>query len=683
MGNADTLIFYFINRDLRNGLFDAFMPFITSNAWMFFLPLFLWLFVRGKRHAFIALIIALASLGLADWGANSLKHLFERPRPCNILDGINLLAGCSRSFSMPSNHASNAFAVAMPFLILFRTRLRYLFLAVAATVAFSRVYVGVHYPSDVIVGAITGSMAAMFVIALYKWASVQIQDKPLTTILTVFLLSLSLFRIYYILNGPLDLGPDEAHYWEWSRRPDLSYYSKGPMIAYLIYAGTSLFGDNVFGIRIMAVIFSAMSSVFIYLLGKEMFNGKTGLYSALLLQIIPLFSTYGIIFTIDSPFIFFWILSLYLFWKAVHKTHDYASDRVPPSPVYWLALGFSVGLGLLTKYTMAFFFLCAFLFLLFSKEYRKVLTSPYPYLAFLFSIFIFSPVIIWNAQHDWVTLRHTAGQAHLGTQSFIISSLWAKDFFSFIGSQTGIITPVLFVMIFCALIKLQTSQRAPGSSYLFWFSIPVIGFFTLKSLHGKVQANWAMTGYLTGIIAFSAWYLQEIAAGRTLKKIMVISAILLSATVTAASHYPSILSLPVKLDPSARLQGWKSLGHEVTTLYEQLSVARPVFIISDQYQISSELAFHVRGHPVTYCINLGRRMNQYDIWPGFHNLLHHDALYIAAGDVPVTEKLSNAFESVEKRIFTAYNKQHMKLRDYSIVVCRDFKGMPKETTGKY
>ena len=226
---------------------------------------------------------------------------------------VRLLVGCGKAYSMPSNHAIVAFAFILPFYRMFKSRVRYLFLAVALLVGFSRVYVGVHYPSDVVAGAVLGVVIALSVLKGYSLSSERYREKPYTTVLFLFLLAVSLFRIYYIQYGPLDLGPDEAHYWDWSRRLDMSYYSKGPMIAYLIFFGTSLFGDTVFGVRILAVVFSALSSVFLYMLGKRIYDEQVGLYSAMLLQIIPLFSTFGIIFTIDSPFIFFWTLSLFLF----------------------------------------------------------------------------------------------------------------------------------------------------------------------------------------------------------------------------------------------------------------------------------------------------------------------------------------------------------------------------------
>ncbi|HMK49658.1 MAG TPA: phosphatase PAP2 family protein, partial [Thermodesulfovibrionales bacterium] len=230
----DKALFFLINRDLQNSFFDLFMPLITKRAYFFFLPFFMWLLIKDKKKAWPVLAIAFSALLITDWTANMLKHCFERIRPCSALEGVRMLVGCGHSFSMPSSHSANAFAFAAPFMIMMKGRVRYAFPVIAALVGFSRVYIGVHYPSDVLAGALLGLVSAVCVMGFFLWSSKRYQMAPHTTSLFVFLLCLTLFRIYFITSSPIDLGPDEAHYWEWTRRLDLSYYSKGPMIAYLI-----------------------------------------------------------------------------------------------------------------------------------------------------------------------------------------------------------------------------------------------------------------------------------------------------------------------------------------------------------------------------------------------------------------------------------------------------------------
>jgi len=107
-----------------------------------------------------------------------------------------------------------------------------------------------------------------------------------------------------------------------------------------------------------------------------------------------------------------------------------------------------------------------------------------------------------------------------------------------------------------------------------------------------------------------------------------------------------------------------------------------VFILSDSYQIASELAFYGKGHPVTYCVNLGRRMNQYDLWPDFYGLINSDAIFVTIGDAEMHPKVKDSFGHYEKRLLRVYDKDRL-LKKYSVFLCYGFKGMKREKVGSY
>lgn len=643
------------------------MPFATKNGRLLFLPFVIWLLYRERKKAWVPLVIGIVAVALADAAGGILKDFFARPRPCRVLGDVNLLVGCGPSYSFPSNHASNSFAFAAalwPFLR--RARLSWLLFAVAAVIGFSRIYVGVHYPSDVIAGSLLGIGAAYAAHRLYRWG-VRIKKKgDYGEALFFLLLLISLFRIWFILKGPLDLSFDEAHYWEWSRRPDWSYYSKGPVIAYLILAGTSLFGDTVFGVRIFAVLLSTLSSAMLFRLGRELFDARTGFAAALLVQLVPLYSVFGVLMTIDAPFIACWTVSLYLFSRAISAQEPFR---------YWVLLGIAAGLGLMTKYTMAFFMLSAFLFLLFDREARKLFSSPGPYIASVLSLVVFSPVIFWNAGRGWVTVKHTAGQAHVA-DGLVLSP---ASFFEFVGSQLAVVTPVLLVMIFLALWKLRHTRQG---RLLIIFSLPIVAFFTAKSLQGKVQANWALTGYASGFIAFSAYCLDTGYLSKKMNRYLAAAAVALPLLLTAAAHFPQVLHLPPDKDPSMRLDGWKELGREADRVYAELTESGPAFVLSDSYQVSSELAFYMKDRPVTYCANLGRRMNQYDLWPGFDGFVGQNALFVRKNDKPVPEKIAKAFASCDRTVAELQVRKRETMK-FTLAKCYDFKGMEQQPPEKF
>ncbi len=684
----DHLLFHFINHNLSNPLLDRLMPFVTNNVPLLFVPVLLFLLIKDRRLFVITLLVATVSLSLTDSLSNILKHLFQRPRPFVDLKDAIVLVGKGRSYSMPSSHASNSFSVALVlcyFISKLRdSKLKGLFsiyaLTVALVVALSRVYVGVHYPSDVIAGALLGLVTGGFVLYGYSLFSGLFREKKSYALTLIFLFALSLLRILYIQYGPLDLSPDEAHYWDWSRNPALSYYSKGPGIAYIIRASTGVFGNTVSGVRLPAVMFMFLSSLIIYRLSfliSERFDGfesersrhAVSFLNVVLFNITPLFATFGVINTIDSPLIFFWTLSLLLFW---HLVAEWPLKK--RSNWWWILLGLMVGIGILVKYSMVFFTGSALLYLLFNREKRGLLLKPGPWMGFLVSVIATTPILLWNARHNWVTLLHTAGQAHLRDGL----TLKPARFFEFLGSQLGVIGPVLFVLMLLALYWSFKQKREEG--FLFWFFFPTFLFFLLKSLQGKVQANWALPCYISGTVAAGLYIYSHWKSWKNRGRLTIISGIAISLFITLVAHYPALIGLPPKMDPSARLRGWKPLGREVSSIVREFK--RPYFIFSDRYQITAELAFYVNGKPRTYCVNLGRRMNQYDLWPGFYDLKGYDAVFVQWGKSPLPPLIARSFDECKRRLLTVKEGRYV-LRDYSIFICKDFHGMKRELPDRF
>lgn len=169
----DKELFIFLNQGVQNWLFDVLLPFLTDInrkpvGIVILAILWLLLLTRGGRPGRIAALLLIPTIALGDQlNSSFLKFILDRPRPCHELANVHLLVGCGSGYSFPSSHAVNNFASALV-LSYFLPRWTWAFISYASVICFSRIYVGVHYPSDVIAGAIIGLVVGSVVLAAFR-----------------------------------------------------------------------------------------------------------------------------------------------------------------------------------------------------------------------------------------------------------------------------------------------------------------------------------------------------------------------------------------------------------------------------------------------------------------------------------------------------------------------------------
>jgi 4-amino-4-deoxy-L-arabinose transferase-like glycosyltransferase len=494
--------------------------------------------------------------------------------------------------------------------------------------------------------------------------------------LGAFLVVVTAARLWYLEQGYLELAPDEAHYWEWSRRLDWSYYSKGPLVAYLIALSTALGGGTELFVRLPAVLLSAGTTVCVFSLLKALFDDvRLALVTAAFLHVIPLFAAGALLMTIDPPLIFFWTLMLCLVYRALSE------NRV----VYWYAAGVALACGLLSKYAMGYVVVSLWLFLATSPHYRVWLRRKEPYLMLAIGLVGFSPVVMWNLRYDGVSLKHVMGQAEVHQQ--VSARLSFDTLAEFLGSQALALSPLLFGWMLIAMALTLWDglrQRDDRWLFLFWGWAPTFILITALSLRQKVQANWAAPAYVTALMAATAYavYRWEAVQHRLFKRFCLAGmgmVVLLALGMTVALHDPALfvrLGLQPNADPLARLKGWRALATAVETLAAQMP--RMPFLLSDRYQISSELAFYVRGQPQTFNVNLGRRLNQYDLWDGLPSLAGHDAIYIQPESAELPAALRATFQSCDEGKPVIIEELGRELKRFYLFPCLGFSGVPPQ-----
>jgi len=434
-------------------------------------------------------------------------------------------------------------------------------------------------------------------------------------------------RLLVTATIPLDLVHDEAYYWDCSRRLDWYYYSKPPMVAWLIAGFTHVGGDSTFVVRLPAIFLGTGAAWFVFLLARDMYGARAGFWSAALFLTAPGAAALGLLMTNDAPLLFCWSVALFAFWRILHQdTHRFG----------WLCvLTLAIGIGLLSKQTMLAFMGLSGMFLLTSREDRQAWRRPAVWICWIGSLCFLVPLLWWNVQNDWIILQHT--NEYFSTEQV---SAWRRVVrgFEFIGSFSAVTSPYLSWLFCAAAISAlwHFSNCDRRRKYLLMFSAVPLMVVTGLAFKQRVEPNWPAPVCIAGVILLVGHVrtTQIVRVARRNNDRRLATALGIATVATLVMYVASygLVLKGTKLDPGRKMRGWSELGRLVGEEYRRLPKPNGTFLIVTNGQaFASELAFYMPQHPTAFVWNRsGRSVSQYDVWGGPLGRHGQDALLVSS-----------------------------------------------------
>lgn len=516
-------------------------------------------------------------------------------------------------------------------------------------------------------------------------------------------LVLTLYRVWLVHHSGISLFFDEAQYWDWSRNLQWGYYSKPPLIAALIKAGTAVFGDSIIGVKLLPMLLYPATAVAMVGLARALWptssGVRTGVVAGALFLSLPVVGTMGLFASTDAPLLLCWTLAAWALWRA----------QVTNRLQHWVLLGVACGLGTMSKYTMAAFAITALWTLWAVHGPRRGLLRPGPWLAVGVALLIVSPNLMWNAENGFPTLQHTA---ELTTQSARDGGPLAS--LEFLLGQLLMLGPV--AVLGAAWLWLRGRQAAPGAvapgsqwasstqvsppsqwasttamggssqapraagkpiartsayylasvaSYRFlWaLSLPLIAIATMQAFSGGANINWAapaMVGLSLLVASRVSPPLIPLAAPRPQKWLIAMLASNLVLT-SLALHARDLLPepAPARLDALVRMRGWQEVFKEIEPVIQE-PVITGLPVLTDQRVLITQALYNWRHHRIRafYWNPNAERNNHYQLQHSLPNKIGPDVLLITANPKPddITGRFAIVRHMKSARVEVAKNR---------------------------
>lgn len=415
----------------------------------------------------------------------------------------------------------------------------------------------------------------------------QIWDATYAPAALAIILAVTLARLVFLGLNPLNLYPDEAQYWYWAQDLAFGYFSKPPLIAWVIAGATGLCGDAEACVRLPAPLFHAATAGFVFLLARDLYDAKTGFWAALLYLTLPAAFLSAAIISTDVPLLTCFAAALWLLNRAMSQR------RLADAAL----AGLAIGLGLLAKYAMAFVFAGLALAALWDRPARAFVFSRNGLAAGAVAALVVSPNVVWNIVNGFATVTHTAANANWGAELYNVDEL-----VDFLLAQLGVFGPIPMALLVAGLFGLrwlwrgtEPSQRR-ADALLLGFGLPVLLVMTGQAFISRANANWAVLAYVPLTVLVVSWALRAVPRG--LLAASVALHVGLGALLMALAASPALVAFAdgfseqrIVSNSFKRLTGWDAIGRLVVA---QAGAAPYTAILASDREDIAELLYYAR-----------------------------------------------------------------------------------------
>jgi 4-amino-4-deoxy-L-arabinose transferase-like glycosyltransferase len=474
------------------------------------------------------------------------------------------------------------------------------------------------------------------------------------------LTAVTVVRLIGLRFSVVDFFYDESQYWSWSREVAFGYFSKPPLLVWVIAIAGKVCGNSEACIRAPAPLFYLATSLVVYAIARELYGTGVALFAALSICLATGVVFSARIISTDVPLLFFWALALLAYVKLLKY-----------GGLHWAALlGVSLGFGLLAKYAMVYFFLGVALAAWLDRDARRILCSGELWLAVAIAAFMIAPNLAWNFQNGLATFRH-AGQSING------SNLRLDPFraIEFVASQFGVFGPVLFAALLLAIARTRSPKITRADRLMLAFAIPPLALITAVALTTRAGGNWAAPAFISGTIVAVALLVHN-AAWKWLAASMAVG-VIIQLMLLVGDAKATRVHVPLLGDVYSRTLGWRSLGEQVGAL-SQREGARS--IVGDSRYVVASLLYYWRDQPQKIFAWLAP-WEDFELTPRFTEGAPQPILYIS--EYSVADILSTCYAKVEildrlqiptgpttSRYYFAYKLVHPRGRIGPLQACR-------------